>query len=216
MEDYSAARHKMVEEQLRGRGIGDASVLRIMNTVPRHRFVPAELVDSAYEDRPLKIGLGQTISQPYMVAAMTEQLHLRPEHRVLEIGTGSGYQTAILSYLAREVISMERHPQLADRARGLLQDLGCENVQVISGDGTKGWPAGAPYDRILITAGAPEPPPTLIAQLGPGGELLCPAGTQQRQQLIRVLRTPEGIRRQSGMECIFVPLIGEEGWQDPD
>jgi len=213
---HVAARLKMVESQLRSRGIRDERVLEVMASVPRHTFVPPDLVDSAYEDRPLQIGLSQTISQPYMVAAMTEALHVLPHHRVLEIGTGSGYQTAILSALAGKVYTMERHGELAKRARALLASLGCDNVTVVEGDGTKGWPAAAPYDRILVTAGAPEPPKALVAQLAPEGEMLCPAGSQERQQLVRIRQTDEGLRRQAGMECIFVPLIGEQGWQEPD
>ncbi len=211
--DFDIARASMVERQLRARGIRDERVLAAMTRIPRHRFLPDTHRKWAYADRAVSIGERQTISQPYMVALMTELLQLRPTDRVLEIGTGSGYQTALLTQLAAEVVTIERHAVLADRARALLQQLGYARVTVLAGDGTQGCPERAPYDAILVTAGGPQVPPTLEAQLAIGGRLVCPVGPREVQELIREVRTPEGIQRETGIQCSFVPLIGEEGWE---
>ena len=204
----------MVESQIATRGIRDPRVLDAMRTVPRHCFVPADLQDHAYEDHPLHIGCGQTISQPYMVALMTEQLELCAEDRVLEIGTGSGYQAAILATLAEDVVSIERSPTLAERARMRLDDLGYDNVTVVTGDGTLGWPDRAPYGAILVTAGGPQVPASLKDQLEVGGRLVCPVGSREVQRLAKVVRTRKGIKESQGISCVFVPLIGTEGWPE--
>lgn len=207
-------REQMVETQIAKRGVRSRRVLEAMRAVPRHLFVPPEQERSAYDDHPLQIGFGQTISQPYMVAAMTELLDLRPEDRVLEIGTGSGYQTAILAMLAREVISIERHPVLSEQAADRLAGLGYDNAVVHCGDGTLGWPEAAPYDAILVTAGSPTVPRALKEQLTVGGRLVCPTGSRDVQRLIRIVRTETGFTEAHGISCIFVPLIGEQGWPE--
>ena len=212
MTNDGAAREAMVATQIERRGVRDRRVLEAMRSVLRHRFVDAHLEPFAYDDRPLPIGEGQTISQPYMVAVMTEALGVGADDRVLEIGTGSGYQTAVLAQLAREVISIERHAPLADRARGLLEDLAVDNVTVIVGDGSEGWPAGAPYDRILVTAGAPNVPETLRTQLAPGGRLVIPVGPSGLQHVTIIDRTPDGFRERLGDACVFVPLVGKHAW----
>jgi protein-L-isoaspartate(D-aspartate) O-methyltransferase len=210
--DDAAARESMVATQIERRGVRDPRVLDAMRRVPRHQFVDAQYAAHAYEDRPLPIGEGQTISQPYMVAVMTEALGARPDDRVLEIGTGSGYQTAILASVAQEVISIERHGPLADRSRRVLADLGFSNVTVIVGDGTEGWPSGAPFDRILVTAGAPNVPQTLRSQLAPGGRLVIPVGPSHLQYVTVIDRTAEGFNERTGDACVFVPLVGKHGW----
>jgi len=202
----------MVETQLVARGLRDARVLDAMRRVPRHRFVPAELEPEAYEDRPLAIGEGQTISQPLIVAMMTVSLKVQNEHRVLEIGTGSGYQAAVLAQLAGHVTTIERHESLAVSARRLLAELDIRNVTVLVGDGTVGVPDGAPYDRILVTAGAPAVPAALQNQLADGGRLLIPIGPPSLQYLTAVDRQGEAFETKSGSPCIFVPLIGQQGW----
>lgn len=212
--DYATERQQMVARQLKGRGIRDARVLHVMSDVPRHAFVPEELRDRAYEDCALGIGEGQTISQPYMVALMTELLELKPTDHVLEIGTGSGYQTSILAALARDVISIERQPALAECATGLLCDLGFDNVSIRVGDGSEGCPESAPFDAIIVTAGAPRLPEPLGEQLAPGGRLVCPVGPREMQELIRLVRTVEGLRQERSIRCTFVPLIGSEGWRE--
>ncbi len=209
-----ALREQMVETQIARRGVRAPEVLGAMRTVPRHLFVPAEYERAAYEDHPLQIGFGQTISQPYMVAAMTELLELRPEDRVLEVGAGSGYQAAVLATLAREVISIERHPGLAERAADRLAGLGYDNAVVYCGDGSLGWPDEAPYDAILVTAGSPCIPHALKNQLAPGGRLVCPTGSRDVQRLINIVRTETGFTETYGISCIFVPLIGEQGWPE--
>lgn len=211
-ERLAELREAMVREQLHGRGIRDERVLEAMRTVPRHKFVDAKQHPSAYEDRPLPIGLGQTISQPYMVALMTQALAPRAADTVLEVGTGSGYQAAILAALSREVHTVERHPKLAERAAKLLPELGYENVHVHCGDGTLGWTANAPYDRIIVTAGAPVVPGTLEEQLAEGGRLVCPEGPRERQVLVTVERRGGQLLREESIGCMFVPLIGEAGW----
>jgi protein-L-isoaspartate(D-aspartate) O-methyltransferase len=210
--DFDSARERMVRTQLAGRGIDNARVLEAMRDVPRHLFVPEHSASAAYEDRPLPIGEGQTISQPYMVAVMTQVLDARPNDHLLEIGTGSGYQTAILARLAREVVSIERHEPLAIRARAVLEALGAGNVTVVIGDGTEGWPASAPYDRILVTAGAPAVPSALQEQLATGGRLVIPVGPPGLQHLTIINRTPHGFDSRTGEACVFVPLVGRHGW----
>ncbi|HNR37176.1 MAG TPA: protein-L-isoaspartate(D-aspartate) O-methyltransferase [Candidatus Hydrogenedentes bacterium] len=211
---YERARAEMVDRQIAARGINDARLLDAMRRVPRHAFVPDESVERAYEDHAMPIGQGQTISQPYMVAVMTQLLEVGPADRVLEIGTGSGYQSAILSLLAREVITVERVPFLAESARRRLLSLGYENVTVIVGDGTLGYPEKAPYNAIIVTAGSPSVPEALKNQLAPNGRLVCPVGPRDLQHLAVIARTESGFRETTGIGCIFVPLIGEYGWKN--
>jgi protein-L-isoaspartate(D-aspartate) O-methyltransferase len=202
-----------IDEQLVARGISDARVLRAMERVSRAAFVPDAAQAEAYADRALPIGGGQTISQPYMVAVMTEALRLTGTERVLEVGTGSGYQAAVLSELAREVITIERVPELAHAARARLAALGCANIEVHVGDGTLGWPARAPFDGILVTAGAPRVPESLKLQLSPdGGRLVVPVGPADQQWLTIVTRTGDRFEESIGVSCVFVPLLGQEGW----
>lgn len=205
-------RQRMVAEQLVARGIRDERVLEAMRGVERHEFVPAEVRREAYEDRALPIAHGQTISQPYIVAFMTEQLRAEPNHRVLEIGTGSGYQAAVLSRLVREVISVERIDALRAQAQVNLDRLGAANVRLLGGDGSLGCPSLAPFDRIIVTAGAPRLPPSLIEQLVEGGLLIAPVGGWVDQQVVRVQRTPAGLIQAELLPCRFVKLIGQEGW----
>jgi protein-L-isoaspartate(D-aspartate) O-methyltransferase len=202
----------MVEEQLRGRGISDARVLQAMDRVPRHRFVPGPVGVGVYEDYPLSIGCNQTISQPYMVALMTEGLALQGGEQVLEIGTGSGYQTAILAELAGEVFTVERFPNLSARAEATLTDLGYTNVRFRVGDGTLGWPEEAPFDRILCTAAAPRPAKPWIEQLMDGGRLVAPVGERYGQTLTIFTKRGDGLAKREVCGCVFVPLVGEYGW----
>ncbi|MEW6440693.1 MAG: protein-L-isoaspartate(D-aspartate) O-methyltransferase [bacterium] len=211
--EWARRRRSMVEHQLRSRGIRDERVLEAMSRVPRHRFVPEALQDYAYEDGPLGIGEGQTISQPYMVALMTECLDPQPQDHVLEIGTGSGYQTAVLAELVREVHSVERLAELADRASFLLSGLGYRNVWLQVGDGTLGVPERAPFQGILVTAGAPEVPAALLDQLAVDGRLVIPIGSPYHQTLYKVVREAAGHRREAVTGCVFVPLIGVQGWE---
>ncbi len=206
-------RRKMVKEQIEGRGVRDPNVLEAMRTVPRHKFVPERSPTSAYEDRPLPIGQNQTISQPYIVAFMTEALSPNPSSRVLEVGTGSGYQTAVLAEVAGEVYTIERHEELLAEAKERLNDLGCDNIHYKVGDGTLGWEAQSPFDRIIVTAGAPEVPDSLVEQLAPdGGVIVLPVGSSLGQDLIRIeLEEGEPKRTDLG-SCSFVKLVGEEGW----
>src|SRR5262245_17396284 len=192
---FEREREDMVAHQIEGRGVRDVRVLEAMRRVPRHRFVPPELIAHAYEDTPLPIGERQTISQPYMVALMSEALALEGDGaRVLEIGTGSGYQAAVLATMGAQVISVELLPALALRARGLLVELGlADQVRVLEGDGTLGWPEGAPYDRIIVTAGAPQIPRPLLAQLAQSGSLLLPIGEQDVQTLVRLRCGEKGL-----------------------
>ena len=193
---------------LRRRGIGDQAVLRAMDEIPREQFVAPEHIDVAYADQALPIACGQTISQPYLVAYMTEQLEALPTHRVLEIGTGSGYQAAVLSRLAREVVTVERYRTLAEAARTRLEVLGCRNVKVFTGDGLAGMPALAPYDRIIVTAAAEEIPQALVGQLAEGGVMVLPLGPHGRvQRIVRLTRTREGVARQDLIWVRFVPLL---------
>jgi protein-L-isoaspartate(D-aspartate) O-methyltransferase len=193
---------------LRRRGIGDQAVLRAMDEVPRERFVAREMVGSSYADYALPIDCGQTISQPYVVAYMTEQLNVLPHHRVLEIGTGSGYQAAVLSRLARDVATIERYRTLAEQARGRLRELGYDNVEVIVGDGLTGVPAQAPFDRILVTAAAEEVPQALVDQLGEGGILLLPLGPHAGPQyIVKLTKTAGELKRENLIGVRFVPLL---------
>lgn len=201
----------MVSTQLSG--IRDQRVLEVMSRVPRHRFVDSALWPQAYSDYPLPIGEGETISQPYMVALMTESLRLSGEEKILEIGTGSGYQTAILAEFSSYIFSVERDPNLAQRARGILSDLGYENIAIRVGDGSKGWVQFSPYDRILVTASAPSIPHSLIEQLGDDGLMVIPVGGRSHQML-QVLEKGGGkVAVNDICSCSFVPLVGEEGWQ---
>jgi protein-L-isoaspartate(D-aspartate) O-methyltransferase len=214
--DPLTARQRMVESQIAARGVRDARVLDAMRDVPRHRFVPESLAHEAYEDRPLPIGAGQTISQPYMVASMTALLAPAPDDLVLEIGTGSGYQTAILARLVKWVVSIERIESLAASARRVFAELDIVNVDVIVGDGTEGFPPRAPYDAILVAAGAPAVPAALKAQLRDGGRLVIPVGPAGFQQLILVTRQGASFSIAEGEGCTFVPLIGRQGWPGAD
>ena len=213
MRDYEAERRGMVEHQIRRRGIADPRVLAAMAEVPRERFVPSADADDAYGDHPLGIGCGQTISQPYMVGLMSESLRLRGEEKVLEIGAGSGYQAAILAKLCRQVYSVERVPALAERARQTLAELGCDNVEVVVGDGSLGWPEAAPYDRIIVTAAAPKVADPWIEQLADGGRLVVPLGDRWGQMLTVVTKRGAKTKQESICGCVFVPLVGEHGWQ---
>jgi protein-L-isoaspartate(D-aspartate) O-methyltransferase len=206
------ARMLMVAEHLERRGIRDPRVLDAMRRVPRHLFLPGEVSAHAYEDRPLAIGGGQTISQPYMVARMTEWLMPKADDKVLEVGTGSGYQAAVLALLAREVWTIERIPEHARAARERLAGLGISNVTVVEGDGTLGWADEAPYDGIIVTAGAPRVPGPLQRQLAEAGRLVCPVGDAHTQQLVRVSRHAGGWQTDHDTPCVFVPLLGAEGW----
>src|SRR5207244_2871144 len=203
----------MVDEQLARRGITDARVLDVMRRIPRHRFVEEGLTHGAYEDHPLPIGEGQTISQPYIVALMTALLELRGQEKGLEVGTGSGYQTAVLAELARRVCSIERLPRLAERARGLLEQLSCVNVWVRVGSGTLGWPDEAPFDRILVTAGGPGVPPPLFQQLAESGRMVLPIGDAENQRLTVVEKAGGEMRMREAGECKFVKLVGKYAWE---
>lgn len=205
----------MVREQVAERGIREPRLLDVIRRIPRHWFVPPELRDQAYIDGPLPIGLGQTISQPYMVAAMTDLLRLRGHEVVLEVGTGSGYQAAILAQMAATVHTIERHPQLAEQARQLLVKLGFANVFVHEGDGSLGWPPGAPYDGILVTAASPLPPTPLLDQLAEGGVLVIPVGGREGQDLQRWVKINGQVQCESLFPVVFVPLRGQLGWK-PD
>ncbi len=216
-DDFAIRRRQMVERQLVPRGISDPRVLEAMGRLPRHLFVEEALQGKAYSDNALPIGSKQTISQPYIVAAMTELLKVGPGDRVLEIGTGSGYQTALLATLAGEVYSIERLRSLSTRARGILRQLGLDNLHLRVGDGTAGWPEEAPFSRIVVTAGAPSVPAPLLAQLDAGGRLVIPVGDERQQVLNVLIKGPAGIRTEQYDHCVFVKLIGQEGWQEtPD
>ncbi|HOI60843.1 MAG TPA: protein-L-isoaspartate(D-aspartate) O-methyltransferase [Methanoculleus sp.] len=210
---YEREREAMVEHQIRDRGIRDERVLAAMREVPRHLFVPKGYERAAYEDRPLPIGEGQTISQPYIVAVMTEQLEIKPQDRVLEIGSGSGYQAALLAGLAGTVISIERLEGVAEQARENLARAGVTGVRIVVGDGTEGYPPEAPYDAIIVTAASPGVPEPLIEQLAEGGRLIAPIGPRDCQDLVKL------VKREGKVETIplggvcFVPLIGQFGWR---
>jgi protein-L-isoaspartate(D-aspartate) O-methyltransferase len=210
---YQKLRDEMVEHQLRARGISDERVLEALRRVPRHLFVPAARRDRAYDDTPLPLGEGQTISQPYMVAWMTELLELEGREVVLEVGTGSGYQAAVLGVLAKKVYTIERIPQLADEARKILDQLGLDNIDIVVGDGSKGLKEHAPYDRILVTAGSPSVPQVLVEQLADGGRLIIPLGPASMQMLTVVTRHGSEIETHEVGGCVFVPLVGMYGWE---
>ena len=207
-------RETMIERQLKARGIFDERVLAAMAKVPREEFISPELRENAYEDRPLTIGCSQTISQPYIVAAMLQAAELHPTDNVLELGTGSGYQTALLAEIVARVTTIERHRELAAVAQERLAWLGYTNVQLAVGDGTLGYAANAPYNAILVSAAAPEIPQALLDQLAVGGRMVLPVGNRDMQDLLLVYRDELGIRRQRLDGCAFVPLIGRQGFQD--
>lgn len=211
---YEYRRRKMVEKYIAGRGVRDERVLEAMRQVPRHLFVRPHLREQAYGDHALPIGRDQTISQPYIVARMTEMLDVGPEDSVLEIGTGSGYQTAILARLARRVYSLERIGELARKAIGYMRELGLDNVKIQTFDGTVGWSDVGPFDRIMVTAASPGLPQPLVDQLVEGGKLLIPEGDRDYQRLVLYQKTPKGLRRQEGEAVVFVPLIGRHGWPE--
>ena len=212
MKDYADERLDMVDIQLAHRGISDKRVLDAMSKVPRHIFVPSEVVSIAYTDQPLSIGESQTISQPYMVALMSECLKLSGGEKILELGTGSGYQTAILAELGDLVYTMERISMLSIRAQGTLKDLGYKNIRFKTGDGTLGWPENAPYDGIMVTAGAPHVSQVLIDQLSDGGRIVIPVGNSFSQELVVVSKINKKIKTENICGCMFVPLIGKHGW----
>ncbi len=205
----------MIEQQLQPRGIRDARILEAMGEIPRERFVPDDLLGLAYSDQALSIGLGQTISQPYIVAYMTQMLEVAANHRVLEIGTGSGYQTAILSRLCGDLYTIETLHELSLRSQNVLQVLGCRNVHFRVGDGTLGWPEQAPFDRIMVTAASPQVPDPLLKQLADEGRLIIPIGPEGCQELILYEKTPLGVSERRLIGCRFVKLLGRHGWSDP-
>ncbi len=210
-ERWAAARNRMVDEQLVGplRDIREPAVLRAMRRVPRHRFVPTEVLPAAYADCALPIGFDQTISQPYVVAFMTEHLEVRPGHRVLEVGTGSGYQAAVLAELGTEVFSIEIVPPLADRARRTLTELGYDKVRVRTGDGYLGWPEAAPFDAIIVTCAPERIPPPLVAQLKDGGRMIIPVGSPGEQSLVLLRKRDGRISEAAVLPVRFVPMLGE-------
>jgi len=211
---HEQERARMVDEQLRGRGINDERVLGACGTVPRHLFVPKEFRRDAYADHPLPIGAGQTISQPFIVALMTQLLRLQGHERVLEVGGGSGYQTAILSELALDVYTVERVPELATSLLRRVQRLGCMNVHARCANGSLGWSEHAPFDGIVVSAAAPHVPEALTAQLGEGGRMVMPVGPPQAQVLIALEKRQGRLYREEVTTCVFVPLIGEHGWPE--
>jgi protein-L-isoaspartate(D-aspartate) O-methyltransferase len=206
-------RERMVREHVEARGVSDPRVLQALREVPRHLFVRGHLERKAYGDFALPIEAGQTISQPYVVARMTALLAVEPHHKVLEIGTGSGYQAAVLSRLGRWVWTLERVPELARTAIARLRELGIDNVKVQVFDGSLGWAEAAPFDRILVTAGAPAAPGPLLAQLGPGGRLVIPEGSRDDQRLVLYRREGDRLVREEGEAVVFVPLVGRHGWE---
>ncbi len=210
--DFESLREHMVRTQLITRGIRDERVLSAIRKVPRHLFVDQSMQSRAYDDMALSIGDGQTISQPFMVAIMTELLELKGEEKVLEIGTGSGYQAAVLAELAREVYTVERIVQLAGRAEERFRALGYQNIRVKVDDGTLGWTEASPFDRIIVTAGAPKIPDPLKGQLADGGILLAPVGDRFSQQLLKITKKDAKIKEEYHTPCVFVPLIGRHGW----
>jgi protein-L-isoaspartate(D-aspartate) O-methyltransferase len=205
----------MVERQLHRRGISDERVLEAMGAVPREHFVPEEVRRSAYNDSALPIGYEQTISQPWVVAAICQALHPEAEEKVLEIGTGSGYSAAVLARLAQHVVSIERVPELAETARQRLDELGVHNVEVIVGDGSRGYPEGAPYDAIAVHAATPEAPHSMLAELAPGGRLVVPIATGSADLLTAFISEYGDLRQETIGPCRFVPLIGAEGFRPP-
>ena len=215
VDPFAAPRARMVQEQLAARGIGDRAVLDALRRVPREKFVAVALVEQAYEDRALPNACGQTVSQPYIVALMTEALELTGAETVLEVGTGSGYQAAILSELAKSVITIERHPEWSVQAARRLASLGCQNVNVVVGDGTLGWPEEAPYDRIIVTAAARSIPRPLVDQLVDGGLLVMPIEDGAGQQLYQFRREGNHLKPRKLCDCAFVPLVSESSEPPP-
>jgi protein-L-isoaspartate(D-aspartate) O-methyltransferase len=213
VKEWRTERERMVQEQVVGRGIQDKRVIEVMKIVPRHLFVDKIYYHQAYNDYPLPVGHGQTISQPYMVAVMTELLELKGDENVLEIGTGSGYQTAILSELCSKVYTIEKIAALRQRARDIVEGLGFRNISFMVGDGSLGWSEFAPYDGIMVTAGAPDIPNSLIEQLAENGRMVIPVGNEYWQMLNLVKKQKGRIFRKELFECTFVPLLGKEGWQ---
>jgi len=212
---FSLARERMVRDQIEARGIKDKRLLNVMRKIPRHLFVDEALREQAYNDYPLPIGEGQTISQPYIVALMTEALELKGQEKVLEIGTGCGYQTAILAELAQSVFTIERVPTLMQRAKAILDSLGYFNVAYKTGNGTLGWPEVAPFQGIIVTAAAPEIPQPYVEQLEPGGKMVIPLGDKFSQVLYKIIKLPDGrIKKQYLCGCRFVPLVGIYGWSE--
>jgi protein-L-isoaspartate(D-aspartate) O-methyltransferase len=212
LKDFAVERRRMVAEQLRSRGINDARVLAVFESTPRQLFIPEESQPWAYADAPQQIGFGQTISQPYIVALMTQLLNLTGSERVLEVGAGSGYQAAILAQLAMEVHTVEFIPELAERAARTLAELGLGNVHVHSGDGSQGWPPSAPYDAILVAAAAPQVPPPLLEQLAENGRMIIPVGRHGYQALELWRREQGTLEHKSILPVAFVPLRGRHGW----
>ena len=210
--EFEEQRERMVEDQLKARGLTDERLLAAFRKVPRHLFIPEEFQSQAYADHPLPIGSNQTISQPYIDALMTSYLQLQGHERVLEVGAGSGYQTAILAELALEVFSVERLPELLQGVRNRLTQLGYLNVHLSAGNGSLGWPEHAPFDAILVSAAAPEVPAPLIEQLGDSGRMVLPVGSQDSQMLIQVEKRRGGVFRRNITGCVFVPLLGTFGW----
>lgn len=211
---YAAIRHRMVFTQIAARGVADPRVLAAMRKVPRHRFIPSHLWEKAYNDYPLPIGEDQTISQPYIVALMTEIMEIKGTDKVLEIGTGSGYQAAILAELAAQVFTIDRVEALLVRAEEILKSLGYTNIKARVGDGTQGWPEEAPFDAIIVTAGSPQVPRPLTEQLALGGRLVIPVGDKWSQTLTCVRKSTEGLKFEYHAPCRFTHLIGEHGWQE--
>ncbi len=214
MINFEKERSRMVEEQIVGRGIKDERVIAAMRKVPRHEFLPEAIRGMAYQDSALPLGEGQTMSQPYMVAVMSELLGLSGTERVLEIGTGSGYQSAVLAELCEKVYTVERIKILADRARETLDRLGYRSVAIKVYDGTYGWKDMAPFDAIIVTAGSPDIPGPLVEQLKEGGRMVIPVGDRYGQMLMKVVKTPEGPVTDRSIPCVFVPLIGNHGWKE--
>lgn len=214
MINFEKERRRMVDEQVVGRGVKDERVLAAMRKVPRHEFLPEAIRGMAYQDSALPLGEAQTMSQPYMVALMSEILELKGTERVLEIGTGSGYQAAVLAELCGKVYTVERVKMLADRARAALDRLGYRSVAIKVYDGTYGWKDMAPFDAIMVTAGAPDVPAPLVDQLTVGGRMVIPVGERFGQTLLKIVKTPEGPVTEKSIPCLFVPLIGNHGWKE--
>jgi protein-L-isoaspartate(D-aspartate) O-methyltransferase len=212
--NYDKERGRMVDEQIAGRGVADPRILAAMRKVPRHEFLPEAIRGMAYQDSALPLGEAQTMSQPYMVALMSQLLELKGMERVLEIGTGSGYQAAVLAELCEKVYTVERVKMLADRARSALDRLGYRSVAIKVYDGTYGWKEMAPFDAIMVTAGAPDVPAPLVDQLKEGGRMIIPVGERFGQTLLKVVKTPEGPVTEKSIPCMFVPLIGNHGWKE--
>lgn len=211
--NYEQSRLKMVEIQMAGRGINDVRVIAALKKVPRHLFVEHALQDRAYDDNALPIGEGQTISQPYIVALMSQALELKGTEKVLELGTGSGYQAAVLAELAFQVFTIERIDKIARKARAIIDELKYHNIAITTGDGTLGWPKYAPYDRIIVTAGAPEVPKACWEQLADGGRLVIPVGDMNIQKLLLIDKVNGKEVKKELCGCMFVPLVGKYGWQ---